>query len=392
MSLFPTSGIRGNVKPKPSRMALYACGFNPHGQLLPNSSGEPPQDLYTLIKIAEGDSIRVRCAFWSSTVLEIDGVLIYRGSHAFKLSVCCEIEGPPASDIKSFFGDASGVLGALTNGGVILTLHAHSKGLVLNKHPHCTFLYLRGLVVDHIAIAGNDQVCLATHKSDHTDDDRQKIASSAQVYMLHIFPDIKEFLSSSGPTYDYRIENAHTSLLASNTSFAALNTTGEVEAFGDPRHCPYGRSPVPVPSLGGIPIAKVATGGWITAALSRDKDLYVFGGRPGEEKRMKCLPMLNSGEDVSLVDLEGEVDVRDVGVGAGHVVALTEKGTVWGVGENGTGQLGMGGETVEERKERAFQEDWVRLGGDEVWGKDKVVGVEAKDWGTFVLVERRDGG
>ena len=392
MSLFPTSSIRGNVKPRPPRMALYACGFNPHGQLLPDASRDPPQDLRILTKIAEGDFIRVRCVFWSATILEIDGVLIYRGSHTSRLSTCCEIEGPPASDIKTFFGDVSGVLGALTNDGVILTLQAYSNGLVLKKHPHCTFIYLRGLVVDHIAISGNEQVCLATHKSDRVDDDGQKLASSGQANMLHIFPNIKEFLSSSGPTYGYRIENACTSLLASNTSFAALDTAGEVKAFGDPRHCPYGRSPGPIPSLGGIPIAKVAIGGWITATLSRDKDLYVFGGRPGEEKRMKCLPLLNSGEEVNLVDLEGGVDVRDVGVGAGHVVALTEKGIVWGIGENRTGQLGMGGDIEEEGKETAFQEDWVIMGGEEVWGKDKVVGVEAGEWGTFVLVERRDGG
>lgn len=107
---------------------------------------------------------------------------------------------------------------------------------------------------------------------------------------------------------------------------------------------------------------------------------------------MKCLPALNSGEEVGLVDLEGGVDVRDVGVGAGHVVALTESGGVWGTGGNGNGQLGMGEEAMEARMKRAFQENWVKMGGEEVWGKGKVVSVEAGEWGTFVLVERTDEG
>lgn len=107
---------------------------------------------------------------------------------------------------------------------------------------------------------------------------------------------------------------------------------------------------------------------------------------------MKCLPALNSGEEVGLVDLEGGVDVRDVGVGAGHVVALTESGGVWGTGENRNGQLGMGEGAMEARMKRAFQENWVKMGGEEVWGKGKVVSVEAGEWGTFVLVERRDEG
>lgn len=373
-------------------MTLYACGFNAHGQLLPSSSGQNPENLHTLQKIAEGDQIRVCCALWSATVLEIDGALIFRGYHRSQLQNC-EIEGPPASDFTTIFGDTSGVLGAVTRDGGFWTLCSQSSLPEFKKHVQNTFLDSENLVLDHIAIAGNEQVCMAAHKRVHALIGGEKMRLSSSSYSMHTFPTLASFLASRSPSHSYTIPAPLTSLFASNTSFTALSTNSDVYIFGDPRHCPFGRIPKPLAALGGVPIAKVATGGWVSAALSRDKDLYIYGGRPGEEERMECLPVLNCGEEVSLVDLEGGVDVRDVGVGAGHVVALTESRGVWGTGDSGSGQLGVGKRMMDVKMKRPFQKDWVRMGGEEVWGKNmRPVGVEAGEWGTFVLVERTDGG
>ena len=139
-------------------------------------------------------------------------------------------------------------------------------------------------------------------------------------------------------------------------------------------------SPGAIPSLGGIPIEKVAAGGWIGAAVSQDRDLYVWGGRAGEERKIKALPDLLDDEPVRLVDINGGVDILDVGVGSGHVLALTAEGEVWAAGDGECGQLGTGG--------RRFEEDWIRIRGD--WeDRGKVVGVGCGFWCSWIVVDTR---
>lgn len=75
----------------------------------------------------------------------------------------------------------------------------------------------------------------------------------------------------------------------------------------------------------------------------------------------------------------GEDDVADVAVGEGHVVVLTTTGEVFGIGSNGSGQLGLG-EGVEG------VDEWTRIGGDVVSGGKEVVGVVAGERSTFLVV------
>ena len=381
LTQFPTSSLRSVIKARPNRQALYACGFNAHGQLLPNPPGSIPQDLHTLTKVAEGDEIHVRCILWSLIILEIDGALILRGfQRSFNRN--CEITCPSADEIKIITGSNADIV-ALTHDGAIWTLDLLFNQFMFSKLMEKTSLELEGWAIDHIAIAGNEEVCVATHKKPQATMDLDPPAFS-----LHIFPNFASFRDGDFPIHSHPIQTPLISLRASNTTFTALNNSGEVYAFGDPRHCPYGRIPTLVRPLGGVPIAKTAAGGWVTAVLSRDKDLYVYGSRPpGEKVWMNCLPLLNNGEHVSLVDLEDEADVHNVGVGDGHVVALTANGTVWGSGKNQTGQLGMG-ESAWGKPIAGFQESWVRIGGERVWGKSKVVGVWAGEAETLILTER----
>lgn len=178
-----------------------------------------------------------------------------------------------------------------------------------------------------------------------------------------------------------------------------MTATGEVLTFGSPLHArSLGReptahdpadSPSAIPSLGGIPIDKIASGGWIGAAVSRDRDLYIWGGRAGEERKFKALPADHFDDDdetVRLVDIDGGVDVVDVGVGSGHVVALTAEGEVWATGDGECGQLGNGG--------RRFEEEWIRVRGDwegEGKGKGKLVGLGCGVWCSWVVVDTRVG-
>ena len=150
-----------------------------------------------------------------------------------------------------------------------------------------------------------------------------------------------------------------------------------------------GRNPTPsspadipcaVPFLGGIPIRKIAIGGWLAAAISKDNDLYIWGGQASEKQRINALPESSAEEEVKLVDIDSGVDVIDVGVGSGHILALTSEGDLWAVGNGDYGQLGNGSD--------AFEEHWVKVAGE--WeGKGKVLEVGCGNWNTWAIVDTK---
>jgi alpha-tubulin suppressor-like RCC1 family protein len=114
--------------------------------------------------------------------------------------------------------------------------------------------------------------------------------------------------------------------------------------------------------------------------VSEDNDLYVWGGQASEVKKINALPRPSDKEDVRLVDIKGGIDVVDVGVGNGHIVALTGDGEVWTTGEGDYGQVGTG--------RKAFEEDWVQARG--AWeGKGSVVAVGCGVWCSWVLIDTR---
>ena len=176
-------------------------------------------------------------------------------------------------------------------------------------------------------------------------------------------------------------------LLAGATSFTALTSDGEILTWGSALHPQTlaripsksnpAKSPTPVEAFGGIPIRKIAVGGWLGAALSEDNDLYIWGGHPGDTKSIKGLPNPVEGEEVKLVDIDGGKDVIDVGVGSGHIIALTADRDIFVIGDGENGQLGTGSLT--------FEEDWVNVQGD--WDKKNVVGVGAGMWCSWVLID-----
>lgn len=93
----------------------------------------------------------------------------------------------------------------------------------------------------------------------------------------------------------------------------------------------------------------------MAGAVSADRDLYIWGrAGPGDDGDIEHLP--ETPEDVGLVDLGDGIDVVDVALGAGHVLALTSRGDVYGVGRNEYGQTGSD-------TNGAFQRRWTKAVG-----------------------------
>ena len=186
------------------------------------------------------------------------------------------------------------------------------------------------------------------------------------------------------------IEHLVLHLAASRSTFTVLRTGGEVLTFGSTLHSQaLGRtvdqsdpadSPCPVDFLGGIPIRKVASGGSITAALSNDNDLYIWAGQQDASVQITCLSGGDGQESVRLVDIDGGVDILDVGVGYDHLIVLTEKGDIWTTGNNRYGQLGIG-------SDEDFFQDWQKVPFDHANTGRTVVEVGASTWRSWYIVK-----
>jgi alpha-tubulin suppressor-like RCC1 family protein len=113
-------------------------------------------------------------------------------------------------------------------------------------------------------------------------------------------------------------------LVAGATCFAALTHEGHVLTWGDSRHpkclarLPIEAEPAYAPgmveSFGGIPISKIASGGWLFGALSKDRDVYLWGsGKPGNQD--KLITALGFGEDdITPVEIPGVDKIIDFGI------------------------------------------------------------------------------
>lgn len=249
--------------------------------------------------------------------------------------------------------------------------------------------------ISKITIAGNGKVCavrgtsLPIKRAHGIFSTSSKITDSQLCIdrnKVILWATFDAFASQEEPeeTFDFSNTTSEIIELDSNeSSFAFLTARGQVFTFGDPRHNNLGRSPKPhsrpasepniVDALDGVPIAHISSGGWITAALSRQKDLYIWGGRAGEEELVEGLAVLESG-DVSLVNLGDGLDVKGVAVGAGHIVVLTVDGRVWAAGRGENGQTGAGN--------TGFQSLWKEL--ETKTGDEKARKVFAGGWGTFI--------
>jgi alpha-tubulin suppressor-like RCC1 family protein len=90
---------------------------------------------------------------------------------------------------------------------------------------------------------------------------------------------------------------------------------------------------------------KIASGGYVTAALTSANDVYLWG-RPDHPE---LLSEQLTGSPTPL-DLDGQ-DFLDVAVGANHMVVLTTERKVFVVGAGGNGQLGSDEKQLNDWKE-----------------------------------------
>ncbi|KAG4433888.1 hypothetical protein IFR05_010625 [Cadophora sp. M221] len=219
----------------------------------------------------------------------------------------------------------------------------------------------------NLAIAGNDE-----------------LTESTPTTLTH-YPSLQTFQRKSGQTNTLNLPEELRQIVANQTTFTALSKEGgRVYTWGDGRYpnC-LGREisaecPANIPSivedlaeLPGGEIRKISSGGYVTATLTDDNDLYVWGGRAGQKAILEGL------EGIPMpVDLNGE-DVWDVSVGMNHMIAVTLDRKLFVVGEGGNGQLGADVKELEDWKE-------VKL---PLQDGQRILSVHAGYKNSFVLVE-----
>jgi len=158
-------------------------------------------------------------------------------------------------------------------------------------------------------------------------------------------------------------------LVANASNFCALDDEGRVYTWGDNRYGTLGREgsaqiPQLVDHLGDFEsgdepkITKVVVGGWMMGAVRDDGMAWIWGTQmPGTERKGGLLDGDGGYIDMT-VEIEdkvsGVLDVLDMAIGEGFVVVVCEGGRLFGLGENGNGQLGEG------RKEIHY-ETWVEI-------------------------------
>lgn len=127
----------------------------------------------------------------------------------------------------------------------------------------------------------------------------------------------------------------------------------------------------------GEPIKHVSAGGYSLAALTESGAIYIWGMPPrGSYHGRNAFATLSGIPNYTQVD-DGK-DVQDMAVGDSHAIALTADGSIYVMGENTNGQIGLGkfsGEGVQS---------WMKAILDVPSGHE-AVGVAAGPRSSFVL-------
>lgn len=299
---------------------------------------------------------------------------------------------PDASpaNIQTFFGTHNGILGGVSDVGLLNLVWFDAAP---SPPKFCSQGTIDSPKLAHLAITSAGTVAIVFLASPAANLTHLLEFTSFNAFRDWYHDPSSTSTSGAGhPAPKHHMVPGRAKQLGANAiCFTLLQEDGDIFTWGDARHhrC-LGRpvsaeSPAEQPglvdALAGVPIAKVASKGWMSAAVSRGRDLYVWGrSPPGSTQRIRALPSDggDEAEEVKLVEIEDGLDVLDVGVGAGHIVALAEGERVFAAGENDNGQLGLGYDTPE------FVEAWTEVEG--LRGKN-VVEVTCGDRTSFVLVK-----
>ncbi|EFN89544.1 RCC1 domain-containing protein 1 [Harpegnathos saltator] len=135
----------------------------------------------------------------------------------------------------------------------------------------------------------------------------------------------------------------HTILLAENGDVYSMGmgTRGQL-GHNDLEDCD---NPRLIEALAGLRIVQISAGGWHSAVVTDQGDLYTWGwntsgelGTESKDTKVHAVPTLidlksNEGEDT-------EVNVKSVECGNSFTICLSDDGSFWGCGNNKYGQLG----------------------------------------------------
>ncbi|KAJ6440748.1 regulator of chromosome condensation (RCC1)-like protein [Purpureocillium lavendulum] len=323
-------------------MALFAAGFNPWNQLSlgrDTDSGRESDDLFSFAKVLEGRSIRSPVARLTYTLVRRDNAWVRAGvglsddygDDALETSCAC----------------------AKAGNGEILVVCDDGDG---DDNPAGSGAFGGGVT--------QKSKVLAKYASRRAFDTQTRQAS-------------------------WRSKSPVKAVAAYDAGFVILYHDGTVATLGDARFqdC-LGREttrdspsdePGIVPDLAdlGEPIKHVSAGGYTLVALTESGNIYAWGTpTSGTHRRGQALHGL--GGIPNYVEVDGGKDVLDVALGDSHAIALTTDGSVYVVGNNSNGQLGLG-------REVELAHSWTKLSFP---SGHEIAGVAAGPRSSFILTAR----
>ncbi|XP_066581255.1 RCC1 domain-containing protein 1 [Prorops nasuta] len=170
-----------------------------------------------------------------------------------------------------------------------------------------------------------------------------------------------------------------------------LTNNGEVFSMGIGTRGQLGHNdledcdnPKEICALAGLRIVKISAGGWHSAVLTDQGDLYSWGwntngelGIEGCSSDVQAIPV-----PVDFKNEKGEIiesNVKDVQCGNAFTICLMEDKSFWGCGSNKYGQLGM------DRKMLTSTRNFIKL--DVNFGSRTVKNFKCREWGTVITVD-----
>ena len=349
-----------------SQPSVWTAGFNAFHQL---SSREGDvwefEPLAPELTSTNNDELEIFFSGWSSTALQCGSQIHSLGFQNFT------IETPTAAEnveLRNPFGsDQHGLIGCLDSEGRVLLLREPEDGGKATLTPTGDS---EAPPISHLALAGNERVAVTFKQAPNA-----RLTHIAEFTSFDNFKKWHSNPSNAGnyPAEHHMLPGRPKQLLANGANFVLLLEEGEVYTWGDPRFRTLARpiagsnavpadKPGILDALGGLKIASIQSGpgvGWLASALSEDGALYVWGSRMrGKDGVIRCLSDAGAGE-VALVEIVSEpnaepADIVSAGIGRNHIAVVTEDGSLFVVGDNGNGQLGLG-------KQSAFVEEWTRV-------------------------------
>ncbi|KAK0923906.1 hypothetical protein LTR91_007372 [Friedmanniomyces endolithicus] len=261
------------------RSTTLCAGLNARSQLQKDTTDDVRR--FTPVELLSDCPGYILFPGWSNTVFQSGPRVWSQGFQKLEATISQVGEGN-GSQPYSAFGNHDALLGLLSpSGDLSIVVPAHEsapstlQAITTDASP----------AISHIALTGTDRIAVTFRQ-----------APNGRLCHVAEFTNLEKFLAwyrdpsdaESYPDKHHMLAGRPKQLLANMSSFLLLMEGGEVYSWGDARYQSLGRSvvgegataadmPGVVEALGGLRIAKLATCGWLSAALSEDSALYLWG-------------------------------------------------------------------------------------------------------------------